>query len=96
MVDYHTAVDGLTHLYIVFIIIVGTERINLIVGHSTTALFAYSHCLVEYKCDAIVQILVLFGIRHRKEFIRLDSLVQICLYGLLEMFCSFHIVCYFA
>ena len=96
MVDYHSAVDRLSHFYIIFIIVMYSKRINLVIGHTATALFTDCHCLVEYECHAIVQILVLFGIRYSKEFIGLGSFVQICLNCLLKMFCSFHNVCYFA
>ena len=90
VVDNHSAVFQLANLDVVFIIVVCRKGINLVIGHTATALFGNGFCLGENERDAIVQFLVFFGIRYRKEFVSLGSLVQISLNRLLEMFCSCH------
>ena len=47
--------------------------------------------LVQDVGDAVIDVLVLFGIGNGKEFIRPCSLFQIGLNGSLEIRCTFHI-----
>ncbi len=87
MIDHDTAANGVSHVDVVFIIVMNGERPHLVVSHSATAA-----CLdlIENKRDTIVQVLVFFGIGDGKKFVCLRPAVQVFLDSLFEMFRTFH------
>ena len=86
MVYDNIALDWLSDVEIVLVVIVQGKGIDFVVRESITPAFLH---IIEDKSDTVVDILLGIGISGAKQFILLRSLLQILLDGAFEIFGCF-------
>ena len=88
VVDRHLAVQWFSYLDVLLLVVVDGLPIYLVIAKAVaTALLSP----IKDIGDAIVYVLVVVVILGCKEFVLHCTLLQIGLYGSLEIFCSVHI-----